>query len=150
MTDRSHDIDVLNGLIALTLDSSRGYREAAEQSKNVMIVDLFQRWSSERHRVVEGLREMVRELGGRPEDDGTVLASVHRIFLDLRAHIGASDKGVEEEVERGEDYIKHKFEKSLKDKKIGTQARTAIQTAYVSVSTGHDEMRDLKHSYSQD
>lgn len=149
MTDRSHDIEILNCLIALTLDSSHGYREAAEQSRNVMIVDLFERWSGERHRVVEGLRDMVRELGGTPEDDGTVLASVHRVFLDLRAHIGGSDKGVVEEVERGEDHIKHKFEKSLKDKKLGTQARMAIQAAYVSVSTGHDEMRDLKQSYGR-
>lgn len=148
MPDRSHDIEVLNCLIALTLDSSHGYREAAEQSKNVMIADLFQRWAVERQRVVQGLRDMVRELGGEPEDDGTVLASAHRIFLDLRAHMG-SDRSVVEEVERGEDHIKHKFDKSLKDKKLGTQARMAIQAAYVSVSTGHDEMRELKQSYAK-
>lgn len=148
MIDRTHDIDVLNCLIALTLDSSHGYREAAEQSKNVMIADLFQRWAVERQRVVEGLRAMVRELGGEPEDDGTVLASAHRMFLDLRAHIG-SDKSVVEEVERGEDHIKHKFERAFKDSKLGTQARMAIQAAYLSVSTGHDEMRELKQSYSK-
>jgi len=147
MNDQNHDIDVLNGLIETTLDSSKGYSEAADQSKNAMIVDLFRRWAVERSQVVTGLRNVVRELGGKPEDDGTVLASAHRVFLDLRAHMSKTDKAVVEEVERGEDHIKHKFEDALKDEKLGSVARNAVQAAYTSVKTGHDEMRELKRSY---
>jgi len=112
-----------------------------------MIVDLFRRWAVERSQVVTGLRNVVRELGGKPEDDGTVLASAHRVFLDLRAHMSKTDKAVVEEVERGEDHIKHKFEDALKDEKLGSVARNAVQAAYTSVKTGHDEMRELKRSY---
>jgi len=149
MTDHAHDIDVLNGLIETTLDSCDGYSEAADQSKNVMIADLFKRWAAERRRVVADLRTAVRELGGEPKDDGTVLASAHRVFLDLRAHMSRGDKAVVEEVERGEDHIKHKFEDALKDEKLGVQARAAVQAAHVSVNSGHDEMRELKLSYEK-
>jgi uncharacterized protein (TIGR02284 family) len=149
MNDRSHDIDVLNGLVETTLDSSEGYNEAAEQSKNPMITELFRRWASERRRVVADLRAAVQVAGGEAKDDGTALASAHRVFMDLRAHMSKTDKAVVEEVERGEDHIKHKFEDALKDEKVGPQARSVIQAAYTSIKAGHDEMRDLKKSYEK-
>lgn len=149
MNDRTHDIDVINGLIETTLDSSDGYSEAADHAKNPMIADLFRRWASERSRVVAELRTCVRGLGGTPEDDGTVLASAHRVFMDMRSHMSRDDKGVVEEIERGEDHIKSKFEDALKDEKLGPEARSAVQAAYTSVRAGHDEMSELKHSYDK-
>jgi uncharacterized protein (TIGR02284 family) len=147
MNDRAHDIKVLNCLIESTLDSSEGYREAADQSKDVMIAELFKRWAVERRRVVADLRNAVRELGGEPDANGTVLASAHRVFLDLRAHMSKTDKAVVNEVERGEDHIKSKYEDALKDEKLGPQALAATRKAYVSVKLGHDEIRELKKAY---
>ena len=147
MNDRAHDIQVLNCLVASTLDSSEGYREAADQSKDVMIADLFKRWAVERRRVVADLRNVVRELGGEPEGNGTVLASAHRVLMDLRAHLSQTDKALVNEVERGEDHIKSNYEDALKDHKLGPQALAAIHKAYVSIRTGHDEMRELKTAY---
>lgn len=147
MNDRAHDIKVLNCLIESTLDSSEGYREAADQSKDEMIAELFKRWAVERRRVVADLRNAVRELGGEPDDNGTVLASAHRVFLDLRAHMSKTDKAVVNEVERGEDHIKSKYEDALKHEKLGPQALAATRKAYVSVQLGHDEIRELKKAY---
>lgn len=147
MTSHSHDIDVLNGLIATTLDSSHGYSEAADHAKNVMVADMFRQWAAERRNVATNLRAVVHELGGEPKDDGTLLASIHRMFLDLRANMSKGDKAVVEEVERGEDHIKQKFEDALEDKEVQLQARAAIELAYTSVKVGHDEARKLKHAY---
>ncbi|RAO76171.1 PA2169 family four-helix-bundle protein [Dyella jiangningensis] len=149
MNERSHDIDVLNDLIAATLDSSDGYSEAADHAKNPMIADLFRQWAAERRRVVAELRVAVRDLGGEPEDDGTVLASVHRMFLDLRSHMSHGDRAVIDEVERGEDHIKDKFERALAEESLGPRARDAVQAAYAPVRAGHDEMRALKHSHEK-
>jgi len=147
MTDHAHDISILNGLIEAMLDSCDGYREAAEQAKNVMMAELFRHWATQRRQVTRELRETVRALGGEPQEDGTVLASAHRVFLDLRAHMSRTNMSVVQEVERGEDHIKHKFERALMDRKIGVVARLAVQSAYVSVKSGHDDMRNLKRSY---
>ena len=76
-----------------------------------------------------------------------MLASAHRTFLDLQAAVtGRDDKAVVDEVERGEDYIVSKFEPALRDGELAPETRTAIQSAFGSVKTGHDQMRDLKHS----
>jgi len=59
---------------------------------------------------------------------------------------GSDDKAVVNEVERGEDYLKGKFESALKDEGLSGEARQAVQSAWESVRSGHDEMSQLKHS----
>ncbi len=147
MTDTSHDIRTLNGLIATTIDSVDGYTEAAKDSDNQRFAQMFTSRAQERRSVANSLQAEVSKLGGNPEDDGTVLAGAHRVFLDLKSAItGRDDKAIVNEVERGEDHIKAKFEDALKDNDLSAATRSAIESAWGSVKSGHDEMRDLKHS----
>jgi len=146
MSEYSHEIRVLNGLIETTIDSVDGYKKAAEDAKNPNIAQLFRRWSNDRAQVVSALREVVRHDGGQPEDDGTVLASAHRMFTGLRASMSKDDKAVIEEVERSEDHIKDKYETAIKDDKLSVEAREVIQRCYTSVRAGHDQMSAIKHS----
>jgi uncharacterized protein (TIGR02284 family) len=143
----THDIKVLNELITTTLDSADGYSEAAKDADNPTFKNLFSQWATERRRVVNELQEQVRVLGGKPEDDGSVLASAHRMFLNVRDSLSKGDKGVVEEVERGEDYIKEKYEDALDDDDLSVSLRPILNRAYESVITGHDQARDLKRSY---
>ena len=146
MSEHSHEIHVLNGLIETTIDSADGYEKAADDAKNPQIAQLFRRWSTDRAQVATTLRQAVRQEGGEPEDDGTVLASAHRMFVGMRASMSKDDKAVIEEVERGEDHIKGKYEDALKDEKLSSAARDVIQRCYTSVRAGHDEMSAIKHS----
>lgn len=146
MTDTSHDIRTLNGLIATTIDSVDGYRESAKAVDNGRFSEIFQSRATERQLVADQLRGEVTRLGGNPEDDGTMLAGAHRAFLDLKAKVANSDDAaVVTEVERGEDHIKSKFEDALKDDKLAPDTRSAVERAFQSVKAGHDQMRDLKH-----
>lgn len=139
-----HDIKTLNSLIETTLDSADGYGEAAQDSSRYSSV--FQSRASERRAAAARLQQEVRALGGTPEEDGTVLAKAHRLFVNLRNSISSGDTAVVDEVERGEDHIKAKFEEALADSGISVSTRSAIQEVYGSVKSGHDQMRDLKHS----
>ena len=147
MTDTSHDIRTLNGLIATTIDSVEGYRTSATDVENPRFAELFTARAAERSSVAEQLRAEVRRLGGNPEDDGTALAAGHRAFVNLKAAVtGRDDQAIVNEVERGEDHIKAKFEAALKDGELSPECRSLVEMAYGSVKSGHDEMRDLKHS----
>ena len=147
MTDTSHDIRTLNGLIATTIDSVDGYRTSANDVDNPRFAELFTARASERSSVAEQLRGEVKRLGGNPEDDGTILAAGHRAFVNLKAAVtGRDDQAIVNEVERGVDHIKAKYEDALKDDSLSPQCRSLIETAYGSVKSGHDEMRDLKHN----
>ena len=146
MADTNHDISVLNGLIATTLDSVDGYTEAAKDADNSRFGTMFTARAGERQQVARSLQSVVASLGGDPEDDGTILAKAHRMFTGLRNSISGGDTVVVDEVERGEDHIKAKFEDAMKDGDLSQPTRTAIEQAYASVRAGHDQMRDLKHS----
>ena len=147
MADTSHDIRTLNSLIATTLDSVDGYTEAAKDSESSRFGTMFTGRAQERRQVVSNLQAEVSRLGGNPEDDGTVLAGAHRVFMNLKSAVtGSDDKAIVDEVERGEDHIKAKYEDALKDGELSAPVRTAIEQAWTSVKEGHDQMRDLKHS----
>lgn len=147
MTDTSHDISTLNGLIATTIDSVDGYRASAEAVDNPRFAEMFTARASERSSVAEQLRAEVRRLGGEPEDDGTALAGGHRAFVNLKSAVtGRDDQAIVNEVERGEDHIKSKFEEALADDDLAPECRSLIESCYGSVREGHDEMSRLKHS----
>lgn len=143
--NNDHDIKVLNSLVETTLDSAEGYAEAAKDAKSAQLVSLFQGRAGERRRAASTLQQCVRSLGGKPKDDGTVLASAHRMFVNLRTSVTSADNtAVVDEVERGEDHIKHKFEDAMNDNELSPPAMSAISDIYISVRNGHDQMRDLK------
>ena len=147
MTDTSHDIRTLNGLIATTIDSVDGYRTSAQDVQNPRFAEMFTARASERSSVAEQLRAEVKRLGGEPEDDGTILAAGHRTFVNLKAAVtGRDDQAIVNEVERGEDHIKAKFEAALKDDTLSPNSRSLVETAFGSVKAGHDEMSNLKHN----
>ncbi len=140
-----HDIKTLNSLIETTLDSADGYAEAAKDAKSEQLISLFTTRATERHRTASTLQQCVRTLGGEPENDGTVLASAHRMFVNLRASLTSNDNAaVVDEVERGEDHIKAKFEDAMKDTEVSSGIMSAITEAYASVRSGHDQMRNIK------
>lgn len=148
MTDHAHseEISTLNTLIATTIDSITGYEDAASNSEAGRFQQLFRDRASERQRVVEDLRAEVRRLGGNPEDDGSFMGKTHQRFLDLKSAItGSDEKAIVNEVERGEDYLKEKFETALNGGTLSGDCRAAVEQAYQSVRQGHDQMSQLKH-----
>lgn len=142
-----NDIQTLNSLIATTIDSIDGYSESAEAADSSRFAEMFRQRANERRAALTRLQAEVGRLGGNPEGDGTALAAAHRGFLHLKAAVtGRDDKAIINEVERGEDHIKAKYEAVLEDTDLSPETRQVIQEAYTSVKEGHDQMRDLKHS----
>lgn len=141
------DVSTLNSLIKTTLDSVKGFEDAAENVDTTRFSSQFREFAQERRQVVTMLQAEVRRLGGNPEDDSSFLAAAHRTFMNLKdAVTGRDDKAVVEEVERGEDYIKEKYQAALRDTDVSPQVRQLIEQAYQSVRRGHDRASQLKHS----
>lgn len=149
MTDHNHsdEITTLNTLTATLIDSVNGFEDAASNiDGSSRLQQLFRERATERRQVVEELRAQVGRLGGNPEDDGSFLGATHQRFLDLKAAItGHDEQAVINEVERGEDYLKEKFETALNAGSLSGEARTAVERAFQSVKSGHDQISQLKH-----
>lgn len=149
MLNQGHDISVLNSLIETTIDSVDGYRRSAGEATSGRFTQIFQQRAQEREQVVARLRERVRELGGTPEDDGSLLAAAHRQFLGLRdALTGSDDEAVIAEVDRGESYLNAKWETALKDDKLAPETRDVIGRCYDSVRSGHEQWEQVHQAMS--
>ncbi len=146
MSSRDHDISVLNSLIKTMLDSRKGFRDAAEDATSSRFGEIFAEFAADRSNVASQLQAEVRRLGGNPEDDSSFLAAAHRTFMNLKTAItGKDDKAIVEEVERGEDYIKGKFEAAMNDRELSPETGQVVAQAFASVRAGHDRASALKH-----
>ena len=146
MAEHSETISTLNSLIATTIDSITGYEDSAQNVDNERFREIFRQRANQRQEIVGQLRAEVRRLGGNPEDDGTFLGKAHQRFEDLKAAItGRDEKAIINEVERGEDYLKGKWQAALDDENLQGQSRELISSCYQLIKEGHDQMSALKH-----
>jgi len=148
MAEHSEAISTLNTLIATTIDSITGYEDSAKNIDDQRLREMFRSRADERQRVVEQLRSEVRRLGGDPEDGGSFLGKTHQRFEDLKAAItGRDEKAIINEVERGEDYLKEKFQAALQSGNLHGESHDVVERCYQSVKSGHDQISQLKHAF---
>jgi len=146
MAEHSKTISTLNTLIATTIDSINGYEDSAQNIDNERFREIFRQRANERQEVVEQLRAEVRRLDGNPEDDGSFLGKTHQRFEDLKAAItGRDEKAIINEVERGEDYLKEKWQAALQSGNLNGETHDLVERCYQSIKSGHDQMSHLKH-----
>ena len=120
--ENKDQISTLNSLIETTVDSVTGYEDSAKNVDNERFREIFRSRADERQKVAEELRSEVRRLGGDPEASGSFMGKAHQRFEDLKAAItGRDEKSIINEVERGEDYIKGKFEAALQSDELGAE-----------------------------
>ena len=146
MGQNDDGLATLKTLTSTLNDSVNGYRDAAEHVESDEFRQLFTQFADQRSRVSADLQAEVRRLGGDPDQDGSTLGGLHQRFLDLKAAVtGRDDKALLNEVERGEDYLKEKFEAALGSDSLTGESRSVVERAYQSVREGHDRMSSLKH-----
>jgi uncharacterized protein (TIGR02284 family) len=146
MIGHSDDLATLKTLTSTLNDSVNGYRDAAEHVESAQFRTLFTEFADQRSRASADLQAEVRRLGGEPDQDGSTLGGLHQSWLDLKAAVtGRDDKAIVNEVERGEDYLKEKFEAALGSDGLSADSRAAVERVYQSVREGHDRVSSLKH-----
>ncbi|MEP6848181.1 MAG: PA2169 family four-helix-bundle protein [Acidobacteriota bacterium] len=143
-TPNDEVISTLNGLIQTCKDGQEGFKDAAENVKSPSLKALFFENSLERSRFVGELQELVRSLGGDPEKTGTLLAAVHRGWLDLKTAISSNDEAaVLNECERGEDSAKATYAAAIA-KALPDQVLDLVKTQSKSINEAHDRIKALR------
>jgi uncharacterized protein (TIGR02284 family) len=137
----------LQKLIRYNIDSVNGFREAAEEIQDAKVQSLFRALADERSDLASALQTHVEWNGEDAQDDGSLMAAVHRTWIKVRSTIsGGSTFAVLCEAEKGEDHIKAAYEEVLKDT-AGSALNDVLTQQYAKVKAGHDRVRDLRDSY---
>jgi uncharacterized protein (TIGR02284 family) len=149
MTEPSeYAVKVLNSLIQTTLDSADGYEEAGDLARNPRFKGLFVKRAEARRHLTQELKDEVHTFGGQSVDNGSILGQAHRVFVGLRDKIaGRSDRAIIEEVERGESFVRDRFQKAAHDDALPAQARKLIERAYGTISADLGEASAWKDEF---
>lgn len=134
----------LQKLIRANIDSYNGFHESAEEVEDAKLKTLFKEIGDQRSAMASKLQEFVEFNGEEAEDDGSVAAKTHRIWINIRSKINGGDPYVILiEAERGEDHIKEAYEDVLKET-AGSAMNDVLTDQYAAVKAGHDKIRDLR------
>ena len=136
----------LNDLVETSRDGEKGFRAAAEDTKNTELQKVFLRRAQDCALSAADLQKLVAQHGGSPEKEG-VAGAAHRGWLNLKAAVsGRPDLAILEECERGEDVAKARYRKALEEP-LPEDIRMVVQRQYDGVIRNHDQIRALRDNY---
>jgi uncharacterized protein (TIGR02284 family) len=146
MTDASAIIDTLNDLIETSKDGEYGFSACADQAKSTELRTLFENRARECREAAEQLQSHVRELGGAPDADGTVLGKVHRGWVSVRATLSTHDDlAILKECERGEDAALESYREALTEE-LPAPIKALVERQLEGVQRNHDMIKRLRDS----
>lgn len=139
-------ISTLNGLIETCKDGQTGFQEAAEGVQNSNLKSTFYEYSQQRSKFAGELQSLVRELGGDPENSGSVTGAIHRGWINLKSAVtGQDDQAILNECERGEDVAKKAYQDAVA-MNLPSNVASVVQQQAQEVKQAHDKVRDLRDS----
>lgn len=137
-------IATLNNLIETCEDAHEGFKQAAEGVSSEQLKSVFMKYSQERAGYVADLQNLVRTLGGDPEDAGSTAGALHRGWINIKSALtGSDDAAILNECERGEDSAKNAYKEAQKEDLPG-YIRDIVQTQFEGVLAAHDHIRTLR------
>lgn len=139
-------ISTLNGLIETNKDGQEGFKTAAEGLQNSDLKSTFYEFGQQRSQFAGELQNAVRELGGDPENSGSVSGAIHRGWINIKSAVtGQDDAAILNEAERGEDVAKNAYKNAL-ETELPANVRTVVEQQASAINAAHDRVKALRDS----
>jgi uncharacterized protein (TIGR02284 family) len=147
MADNDNVISTLNNLIETCKDGQNGFQTAAEGVKRSDLKSLFAEYALQRSKFAGELQTEVTRLGGDPENTGSVAATLHRGWINIKSAVtGADENAVIAECERGEDSAVSNYQDALNDQNLPADIRSIVERQYTQIKDAHDRVRALERA----
>lgn len=145
MADANTSISTLNNLIQTCKDGENGFNEAAQGVSTADLKDLFMRYSQQRSQFAGELQDEVHKLGGDPQTSGSIAASLHRGWIDIKSAVTGQDEGaILSECERGEDSAVEAYQNALKEA-LPSDVNSVVERQYMQIKEAHDRIKGLRN-----
>lgn len=140
--------DMLKQLVQVNYDSRDGFRQVAEKVEEVAIANMFSELADQRDTNAAELARVLHNNGEEAPESGSMMASMHRTWVDFRTAIGGGLLAILQEAERGEDYIKERYEELLKSNPA-SPVSDLLHEQYAAVKAAHDRIRDMRDAMAE-
>jgi uncharacterized protein (TIGR02284 family) len=148
MSSHNNQIETLNTLITTLYDGENGYKEAAEEVSSVTLATRFRQLAQQRYDFGHEIKPFIKGLGGEPNKGGSATASIHRVWMDLKAAVANNDeKVILKECIRGEESAVESYEAALEGTTLIGAARETVITQLEKINRTLAELRIMVDSY---
>lgn len=143
-------ISILNGLIEICKDGQEGFKQAAEGISNPALRNKIYEYGEQRATFADELQTLVHELGGDPQNSGTISGAIHRSWIDIKSLVAGNDENsVLNEAERGEDIAKSAYLNAL-EQNLPPHIHSVVNNQFGMIKEAHDHiklMRDADNKF---
>jgi uncharacterized protein (TIGR02284 family) len=144
--DAAQAIKTLNQLIATCKDGENGFRTAAEGVKIQDVKTLFNSYSAQRARFVVELQAEVERLGGQPAEGGSLTATLHRGWMNVKSLVTGRDVyAMFAECRRAEEAAVKTYEEALKTP-LPAEARAVVERQFEQIKEAHARVHALEEA----
>lgn len=150
MENNEKTVEVLNDLIQINNDRADGFTKASDDLKdaNIDLKATFDKLASDSRANVTELAGLVGRQGDNPDTGNTILGSLHRAWIDIKASFGGDDRhSILAECERGEDAIKKAYREALQENELGENVRTVLLKQQEGINASHDAIKALRDAH---
>ena len=140
---------LLNELVETLKDGQKGYADAMTDVEDANLKETFKHYAAQRAEYITEIEDQMFKLNLKPDESasGSVTATVHRAWIDLKAALTSKDNtAVLNECERGEDYAKKAYQTALKAQDLPANLKSVIEKQYQGVTEAHDKIKSLRDS----
>ncbi|WP_224816294.1 DUF2383 domain-containing protein [Hasllibacter sp. MH4015] len=135
------DIDAIQKALTRTCDALAGYDKMVEEAEAEVLPIL--RKIHEIHRVHAGqLASLINGMGGTPDTDGSVMTTVNKTVISLRALFDEIDDDALERAIDGEEYVTDAFHDAMAEVPEGPD-RQALADMLAELEAVLDEARAI-------
>lgn len=143
MSANAHDIKVLNGLIEALIDCADGYTEAARETIEPRHSQWLDRRASQHLQLAETLKVAVRERGGSPEDNGSILAKAQRAFSGFKQALLGNHDSIYTLTHSAEAHVRERFENAAADTALSVTTRDIVRRGLEQPPLSDSQLGDL-------
>jgi uncharacterized protein (TIGR02284 family) len=130
-------------VIEVLHDGHKGFAEIGEHLKDPATKTFFIEEASTRAKFEHELKHAA---GIHDEVGGTAAGTVHRVWGDLKAHLGGGDHTLLETAEQGEDAAKKAYKEALEDSDVPSSIREVLVRQQGHIQQSHDKVKAFRDS----
>ncbi|WP_316809472.1 PA2169 family four-helix-bundle protein [Pedobacter agri] len=150
MENQEKTVEVLNDLIQINNDRADGFDKASKDlsEENIDLKATFDKLSSDSRSNVTELAGLVGRNNEDPDTGNTILGTLHRAWIDIKASFGGDDRhSILAECERGEDAIKKAYKDALQENELGENVRSVLLKQQDGINISHDAIKALRDAH---
>ncbi|GGI25418.1 ferritin-like domain-containing protein [Pedobacter mendelii] len=147
MENTEKTVEILNDLIEINNDRADGFDKASADldEVNIDLKATFEKLSSDSRANSLELAGLVGRNGDTPDTGNTILGTLHRAWIDIKASFGGDDRhSILAECERGEDAIKKAYRDALQENELSEHVRSTLLKQQDAINLSHDLIKGLR------